>query len=257
MLWDNTFEMAVPGYRPRFATTLAVRRTDGARMFAEWLQVAQSHFLGVLHLDEMQNFFKLPTLAQRRQKKAGRADGAIELSLVEDQLLKSVLTLVNRGQIPLVLSGTPDGANALITHRVSNAQRLATGAGAHEITAFPSVSDPRFRGLMDFLAPYQYLQKRLVVDDKVRALILELTGGIARLIVALWISAQRVALDRKDDTLRVDDFRRAASTYMAPVAPAVAALRSGDPRKLSRYEDLIPLDTSAWSGFWGQTSPPK
>jgi hypothetical protein len=32
------------------------------RMLNEWLQVASIHFLGVLHLDEIQNFFRIQSL---------------------------------------------------------------------------------------------------------------------------------------------------------------------------------------------------
>jgi len=75
------------------------------------------------------------------------------------------------------------------------------------------------------------------------------------LIVALWIAAHRVAFERpKNDVLRIEDFKKAADTYLAPIAPAVAALRSKDPRLMSRYEDLIQRDDHYWGTFWAAMS---
>lgn len=100
------------------------------------------------------------------------------------------------------------------------------------------------------LGRYQYVAKKIKVDSALVELILELTAGIRRFIIALWIAAQRVALERIKGELRPDDFRRAAATYLAPIAPAVAALRSNDPVKMARYEDLLPRDGQFWAKFW-------
>ena len=69
-------------------------------------------------------------------------------------------------------------------------------------------------------------------------------------IIALWIAAQRVALERNKGNLVIDDFKKAAATFLAPVAPAVAAFRSKDPVRMSKYEDLMPRDGAFWSQFW-------
>ncbi len=253
--WDEAFARWAPHHPPRFAATLARERRDGPRMLDEWRQVAASHFLGVLHIDEVQNFFRLPTLARRRTKRNRTADDDVELSLIEDQTLKSVLTLTNTWQIPLVLSGTPDGVAAL-NKRSSNVQRFAM-SGSHRIDEFRSADDARYVMFMDQLGRYQYLQKRLPIDSTLREQVIELTAGVPRLMVALWIAAHRVAIERNDDRLRLEDLRRAAGTLLAPVAPAVAALRSGDPRLMRRYEDLMPRDNDFWHAFWAgpRTSP--
>lgn len=85
----------------RFATDLTKDRRDGMKMLDSWRQVATSHFLGVLHLDEVQNLFKLSTLKSRRNKSEVQ-----ELSIVEDQFLKWILILMNTWHVPLLISGT-------------------------------------------------------------------------------------------------------------------------------------------------------
>lgn len=249
--FDAAMRMQLPDWKDRFSSSLARTRRDGPKMFAEWQQVAQSHFLGVLHLDEVQNFFKLPTLKKRRTKSAQASE--LQLSIVEDQCLKSILTLTNTAQIPVVLSGTPDGVGALMK-RLANTQRFVSG-GYHPFPNFEDPSDILFfdkegRGFLSMLGKYQFVQKPLAITPEFALLIIELTGGIHRIIIALWVAAHRVAFERQEDDLRIDDFKRAAATYLAPLAPAIAALRSKDPKEAAYYEDLIRRDDNYWSTFW-------
>lgn len=232
----------------RFAIELARERHDGMKMLGTWLQVASAHFLGILHLDEIQNLFKLATLKQRRGKTSA-GNQVPELSIIEDQFLKWLLTLINTWQIPLLVSGTPDGMGAL-TRRLSTSERIST-SGFHHFRHFEDANDPLFRKyFLHALGKYQYVQRKLPVDDELAKTVHELTGGVQRLIVALWICAQRVALDRNKGDLQLTDFRQAANTYLAPVGPAVAALTSKDPTRMSKYEDLIPHGDAFWSQLW-------
>jgi len=220
---------------------------DGIRALDEWRQVAMSHFLGILHLDEVQNFFKLSSLKQRKNRQ-GKGE-LPELSIVEDQCLRWVLNLINTGQISVLFSGTPDGIGAL-TRRLSTLGRLTT-MGYHPFDHFADPMAPPFRKtFLEQLGKYQYVRTTLPVDDALAKAIIELSGGIQRFVIALWIAAHRVAFERKSDDLRLDDFRVAALTWLAPLAPAVAALRSGDPEKMARYEDLVVRDTVFWGKFW-------
>lgn len=245
--WDSTMERHFPGCPRRFDRTLEKERRDGQKMLDEWRQVASTHFLGLLHLDEVQNFFKLPTLEKRRKQKD--TTGELELRIIEDQCLKWILTLTNTWQIPLLLSGTPDGIGAL-TKRLSNVQRFVS-AGYHPFPIFEDAQNPVFyEGFFKQLANYQFVRHPLGVTPEFAALIIELSGGVPRLIIALWIAAHRVAFERREDDLRVDDFKRAAATYLAPIGPAVAALRSKDPNRMARYEDLIQRDDGFWATFW-------
>lgn len=235
----------------RFDRILGVDRRNASQMLEEWRQVASSHFLGLLHLDEIQNFFKLSTLERRRKRKVG--DEAPELSIVEDQCLKWILTLMNTWQIPLLVSGTPDGISAL-TKRLSNAQRIVT-SGYHAFAHFTSAADSVYRRIfLHQLSSYQFVATPLSITDELAQLIWEKTAGVQRLIIALWIAAHRVAFERKSDDLQLEDFRVAADTYLALVQPAVAALCSNDPQRLSRYEDLMPREKTFWMKFWGDMS---
>lgn len=245
--WGIAMERALHTHYRRFDMILARERREGQKMLDEWRQVALSHFLGALHLDEVQNFFKLATL--RRRKGQRELYETPELSIVEDQCLRWILTLLNTWQIPVILSGTPDGVGAL-TKRLSTIQRIVAG-GYHKLSPFDGANHPDFKDIFfRQLVRYQYVKHALPDSDGLRHLVFELTAGVPRLIVALWLAAHRVALERADDTLRLEDFQQASLRYLAPVQPALAALRSGDPAKMRRFEDLMPTDDGFWATFW-------
>ena len=255
--WDDAMAKYAPNLPRRFEPVLAKNRRDGQKMLDEWRQVALSHFLGVLHLDEIQNFFKLATLKQRRERRS--PENTPELSIVEDKALRWILSLLNTWQIPVVISGTPDGVGAM-TKRMSTTQRISTG-GYHKLAPFPELSEDElsedelskneFKNLFfKQLLHYQFVQKPLKDSPEFRQLVLELTGGVPRIIIALWVAAHRVAFERREDSLRLDDFQKAAKTLLAPVMPAVAALRSGDPELMMHYDDLMPRDDAIWKSIW-------
>ncbi len=248
--WDATMAKHFPKEPERFTSTLAKERRDGAKMLDEWRQVACSHFLGLLHLDEIQNFFKLQSL-EKRKKRTDKTEG-LQLSIVEDYCLKWILTMTNTWETPLLVSGTPDGIGAL-TKRLSNTERFVS-SGYHVFPQYEDAGKLFYEGFFSQLVRYQFVKKPLPATPEFAQLIIELTGGIHRLIIALWVAAHRVAFERKDDDLKDDDFKRAAETYLGPVGPAVAALRSKDPLRMARYEDLIPRDDGYWATFWTSVS---
>lgn len=240
--WDDLTSTTVAGGHRRFSQTLSRLRNRGPDLMNEWQQVAQSHFLGCLHLDEVQNFFKLPTLAQRR--KAMKGD-SLELSIVDDMALKSILTFVNMSGIPIIMSGTPDGVAAL-AKRFSNIQRLVR-SGFHRMDPYSGPEDPDFITFMAHISRYQYVIKRLPADSALREVFYAKSAGVNRLMIALWIAGHRCAYERAADDLRISDFEKASRTYLAPAMDAVQALLSKNPSLMCRYEDMMPRGDQIWA----------
>lgn len=232
----------------RFELELGSSRRKGLAMLETWSQAASAQFLALLHLDEVQNFFRLPALSKRRSNKGNQDE--VQLSIVEDECLKFLLNLYNSGKIALLFSGTPDGMSALAT-RVATTQRLTTG-GAHHFRNFGDPTDGDFREvLLPELMRYQFVARPIELTDAFAELILELTGGVFRIIIALWVAAHRIAFERsKTDELRIDDFKKAANTYLAPLRPAVQAIRSRDPDQIRRFGDLVNLGDEFWASLW-------
>lgn len=231
--WDFTLENHLPNSQPRFKNTLNSKNRDGGRMFEEWIQVAKSHFLGILHIDEVQNFFNLPSIRQRQTLKN---KGRLELKIVEDKLLKTILNLTNSG-LPILISGTPDGMEAF-TSRFSTAQR-SSKFGYHEFKRFEITEDHEYIIFLEQLMQYQYVRKPLKDLNKLAELLLSLTAGIKRLIITLWIEAHRHAFSRGKDDLLLEDFKSAEEQSLKHLRPAVKALLSNDPYQLKQYVDLL------------------
>lgn len=243
--WDQTMKEALGNSYSRFESRSS--RPRGEPSMNEWRQVAASHFLGVLHLDDVQNFFKPLSVMERRTRRIRGNDlGPKELAVREEQCVKYILGMATRPQFALALSGTGDGMSALL-RLLGNAQRFAS-SGFHRLERFLSSGDRAFVQFVARLARYQYVAKPLKADASLCEKVYAHTAGVKRIIIAFWISAHRISFRRrKDDVLRLTDFDEAARTFMAPVVPAVQALLSNDPDQMLHYEDLLPSDPAFWA----------
>ena len=217
------------------------RRRSGATLAHEWIAKVGCHFLGVVVLDEIQNLFKIQTKAVRKSA-AHNSEERPELRIVDDEALKFLLTLTNTSKIPVIVAGTPEGIDAF-SNRMSTSQRLIT-AGIHTLTHAAAADDHFFMTrLFPQLIKNQWLPEHLPASDGLRLLLHELSGGILRICIALWVHAHRHAYSRRGTQLRFDDFQHAADNALVTLRPAVLALRSNDPRRLQRYQDLLPIAT--------------
>lgn len=202
-----------------------------------WLAKARLHFLGILVLDEVQNFFRLQS---KQVRKSERARGSVraDLRVVEDQSLKFVLNLANTASIPLMVAGTPDGLQAMGT-RMSTGSRVSVG-GLVRMPHAQTADDAFFCLLLKKLQAYQWTRDQLEVTEQVRAEIFRWTGGILRNVIGLWVHAQRRALDESAPRMELTHLRWAAEGPQELNQNAVAALLSQNPRRMADFEDLAP-----------------
>jgi hypothetical protein len=211
-------------------------RRSGVGAARQWLKMIAPYFLGVLVLDEIQNLFKIQTKAVRTRSRSESTQARQELRVVDDESLKLLLTITNFSKVPIFLCCTPDGLEVLST-RMSTSQRMVTG-GYFELSNPSSADDDYFRKrFFPVLCRYQWLPVKLLPSDELRKLLFDLSGGILRICVTLWIKAHGRAIDRGGDQLDLDDLRKAAAQDLGPLQDAVQALHSADPRRLRRYED--------------------
>ena len=223
-----------------FEHTLLKDKKDPLRMEAEWSGIARKHMLGLLVIEEVQNLFKIPTIKERLRSKNTHL-----LRIIDDQALKFLISATNTWKLPLLVSGTND-ASALFQSRASTTGRFIT-QGYHNLTLPISADDDDFRlTVFPTLCKYQWVKKKLPVSDEFRLLIYDLTAGIPRVYINLWIIAHMIAFDQNRDELRFEDFINGLNTFMKPMIPAIDALKSDDPAKLSKYEDLMPVDPEFW-----------
>lgn len=226
-----------------FSSNTSRSRRGGVAMLNEWLKKIACHFPGILVLDEINNLFKLETLAE--QRKGAKTQETTPLRIADDEALKFILNLTNSARIPLLVCGTPD-CLPIFTTRGSTAQRLVS-CGFFRFSHFESEMDHYYREtLLPKLFEYQWFDRRLPMSDELASLIHRLSGGLPRICVGLWYHAHVAAFAREADQLDYKDFELVANTVLAPIAPAVQALLSNDPKKLERYRDLIPNFDPVW-----------
>jgi len=220
-----------------YASDLVKGRATPDSIARSWLTMMEVHFPGLLVIDELQNLFKIET--KRVRDSRHQALGRPALRIKDDDALKFLLTITNASKIPLVVCGTPDGVSAIKT-RTSTTQRLVTG-GYHQITHANSPDDVFFRKVFfPKLLEYQWLPRKLQETAEARALFHQLSAGVPRIGVSLWVHATRRAIARGSDGVEELDLRHAAAHDLALLQAAVQALNSADPRRMQQYEDLLP-----------------
>lgn len=219
--------------------SMAASDRGGLRKMAAstWLAKARLHCLGILVLDEVQNFFRIQS---KRARQSERARGGLraDLRVAEDEALKFVLSLANTASIPLMVAGTPDGLQALGT-RMSTGSRVSIG-GLIRMPHAQTADDAFFCLLLKKLQGYQWTREQFEVTDHVRAEIFRWTGGILRNVIGLWVHAQRRALDEGAPCMDLTHLRWAAEGPQELNQNAVAALLSQNPRRMADFEDLAP-----------------
>ena len=208
---------------------------NGTVLLNLWLRRVACHYLGIMSLDEIQNLFKIATLAQRKTTKA--VTQRPQLRIVDDEALKFILTLINVAKIPIVVSGTHDAMEIFET-RMSTSQRL-TIEGLIRFEHAPTPEDEYFRDLLlPALFQHQFLDQKAKCSPQWRALMHGYTAGLPRLCVNLWIQSQRLALERNAKCIEFRHMEHVMATTMSPSMKGVDALLSGDPRRYAQYEDL-------------------
>lgn len=221
-------------------------KRSGLELLNLWWDKARVHFLGMLILDEASNLFKIETLKQRLKRK--NDSERLQLRIADDETLKFIINLNNSAKVPLVLMGTPDGMEAFCT-RLSTAERLITG-GIYKLNPSKNEKNSHFSKYMfPALDTFRLGVRDDVNTERIKDKLIDLSAGIPRIYVSLWCLAGRMMVRRNGEALKVEDLDYVMDKFMSPLKPAVSALQSGDPRRLARYEDLLP-SSEFWSGLF-------
>lgn len=183
-------------------------------------QVASTYFVGALLIDEIQHL------------RSARTGG-------KDNMLNFFVNLINSIGIPVVFIGT-NSMISLFSDVLRNARR-GCGLGAVEFKRFEK-DDPLWRMMVESLWAYQWCREDSPLTDELFDTLYDLTQGVTDFLVKLLILGQRFAIQSGEERLTPSTFRRVSDTKMHILKPALAALRSRDPRQLNRFEDLLPID---------------
>src|SRR5699024_7169193 len=191
------------------------RNTSVDNMLPLISQVAHNIGLGLLIIDEVQNI-----------KKRGA-----------DQLMNFFVYLINSG-INLCLIGTPS-AYDLLGKELRITRRLTGNA---EIIFNNMKNNEEFDFFLQSMWNYQWLQQKSDYSEDYRDVIYEETQGISDLIIKLFVYAQQEAIYTGKEQLSIQLLKKVARDKFKLLQPMLDAIRSGNPHKIAKYEDIRLLE---------------
>ena len=175
-------------------------------------QLAHNVGLGILVIDELQNI---------------RSKGA-------HQILNFFVNLINSG-VNIALIGTP-GSYRLFDEELRMARRLT---GSAEIIYENMNFDAEFKFLLESIWQYQWTKEHTPLSDEIVTEIYHHTQGISDLMVKLVIYSQQYAIETGKERLSVKLISRVAKERFKSLKPMIEAIRSGNPYKMAKYEDIL------------------
>ncbi|AFP32793.1 ATP-binding protein [Marinobacter sp. BSs20148] len=186
------------------------------RLLASMCQVANLHALGVLIIDEVQNLNE------------ARSGGA-------EKMHNFFVSLVNTIGVPIIQVGTHRASKFF--QRTFRAARRISGLGSIRWDRLPR--DKHWKSLLKQLWKYQWLRNTAPLDDELEATMYDLTQGVMDIVIKLFALAQIRAIVTGVECIKPMLLRKVFEDELKPVHPMLAALRSGRPELIAKYDDLL------------------
>lgn len=179
-------------------------------------KVAQNIGLGLLVIDELQHLNR---------------SGA-------RQIMNYFVALINSFGVPIVFVGTPASYDFLQNEfRIA---RRVTGNG--EVIWNNMSKDEEFELFLNGLWRYQWTKKKAPLSKAIINLFYEKTQGVSDLMVKLFVNAQYRAIVSGEEELTEEIISNVAEEEFKLMEPMLDAIRSKNPYKSIKYDDLKRLD---------------
>lgn len=200
----------------RYSLSHGRKKLGTKRLLASMCQVANLHALGVLIIDEVQNL---------NEAKSGGAE----------KMHNFFVSLVNTIGVPIIQVGTHRASKFF--QRTFRAARRISGLGSIRWDRLPK--DEHWTKLLNRLWKYQWLRDAKPLDEALDATMYELTQGVMDIVVKLFALAQIRAIVAGVEYISPPLLRKVFEDEFKPVHPMLAALRSGRPELVAKYDDLL------------------
>ncbi|MCF6458736.1 ATP-binding protein [Pseudoalteromonas sp. MMG024] len=200
----------------RYSVTHGKKKLGPTRLMGHMSQVANIHALGVLIIDEVQNLNE------------ARSGGA-------EKMHNFFVSLVNTIGVPVIQVGT-HRASKFFKGTFRNARRIS-GFGSLLWDRLPM--DPQWRVLLEKLWQYQWLERGEPITEELEETMYDLTQGVMDIVIKLFVLAQVRAIVTGAERITPKLLLRVYKDELKPVHPMLAALRSGRPELIEKYDDLM------------------
>ncbi|UZQ52429.1 ATP-binding protein [Clostridium kluyveri] len=183
-------------------------------------QVAKNCGLGVLIIDEIQHL-------------NGASSGG------SDKMLNFFVKLVNTFGVSTIFVGTPKALSVL----QSEFRQARRGSGQGDMVWDRLKKDQGWELLLNAIWDYQWTRKTTPLSREISDIMYEESQGITDIAVKLYAMSQTRAIISGKEEITPDLIKEVASENLRLVKPMLDALKTGDIRKIAKYEDVSTVDT--------------
>lgn len=157
-----------------------------------------------------------------------------------NQTMNFFVSIMNTFGVSLLLIGTPASYDMLKTE-MRIARRVT---GNSEVIWNNMDLDKEFRLLMKGLWRYQWLNSKAELTEEIINAFYKRSCGITDLVVKIFVNSQKMAIGKGIEVLNIEVIEKVAKEEFQLLTPMLEAIRSNNPSKLIRYEDISRINTS-------------
>jgi signal recognition particle GTPase len=213
-------------------------------MLSQMCQIANDHLLGMLIIDEIQNL---------DQAKSGG----------KNQMLNFFVRLDNTIGVPVVVIGTSKATKILQGEFRQGRRREGIGSVYWDRFRFKNEEQMKAEKLPEdrrkieikkkaawefFITPlfdYQFTKESVDYDEEFSALLYNESQGVTDIAIKLFMLTQFRAIITNQTRISHSLMQKVAAEDLIFVRPMLDALRSGNPDRIAKYDDIKPLDINS------------
>lgn len=188
-------------------------------MLQRMAHLASLHGVGLLIIDEIQHL-------------------SLSKSGGSDKMLNFFVTLVNTIGIPVLMVGT----NKAISILQSEFRQARRGSGQGDMVWLQMPKDASWELFVEGMWEYQWTANYTPLTRDLSDLIYEESQGILDIAVKLFMLSQVNAISTGTEKISKQTVKQVANDSLRLVKPMLAALKSGIPSEIAKYEDIRPID---------------
>lgn len=193
-------------------------------MLANIVMLANTHSLGMLVIDEAQNF-----------NNANKGDQVVMTEIVSAfNMLRASILFMGTNKAYDIFKTDFRGARRAIAVALPHWDRLA-------FTHTPGEPDEWAEVVLK-LWEFQWIRSPSVLDEWMLKVLYECTQGVMAVLVALFAAAQMKAMLDQTERLTPELIQSVYTSQFKPIHPMMSALRDNDTAKLESYQDITPLN---------------
>lgn len=182
------------------------------------LQIAKAHSIGLIIIDEVQSL------------SVAKSGGA-------ERMMNFFHYLSNMG-IPLLLVGTPKALPSLR----GDFRQARRGSGQGDMVLERLKQDSNWDLILEGMWDYQWIRKPTALTQEFKDIFYDESGGITDIAIKLFVMVQVKAISSGKEEITSALIRKVAKENLQLIQPMIRALRSGDIKAISKYEDITSID---------------